>query len=307
MPRRETDRRSTTTSKPKLLSARGSQKTPASRPPSRPTPRTEPVREESEPKPRTLSTSAREVKICGLNAVLAAFRQRPDDIVRAYVTEERIADARNLLKHCAQARKAYHVVTTEELAKITESEHHEGICILVKTRVKPLSVVLDDLPAKNAPAAILLLDRIANPHNLGAIVRVAAHFGVHAIITDASNFSPSPALYRTAEGGMEHVQVVAVKSLVNAAHALQEAGFALVATSSHARKSLFKSKLPRQVAFMLGSESEGLDPHLAKMATATLAVPGTGAVESLNVACAATALLTEFWRTQHEAAPHAES
>lgn len=80
--------------------------------------------------------------------------------------------------------------------------------------------------------------------------------------------------------------------------AFRNAGFSFVATSSHASRSLFGPALPARTVLLLGSESDGLSPALTKRASITLGIPGTGAVESLNVACAASALLTEYFR-QH--------
>jgi TrmH RNA methyltransferase len=69
-----------------------------------------------------------------------------------------------------------------------------------------------------------------------------------------------------------------------------------VATSSHTRESLFGANLPGKVAFLFGSETDGLSDEVFHLAERRLTIPGSGAVESLNVACAAAVVLGAFWQ-----------
>jgi TrmH RNA methyltransferase len=115
---------------------------------------------------------------------------------------------------------------------------------------------------------------------------------------------PSPAAYRTAEGGLETVPAVPLPEPLRALRALHAAGFTLVATSSHAAAPFQATAggLPPRCVLLLGAEGEGLSPALAAAADRNVAIPGTGAVESINVACAAAVLLAEFWRRHRLAA-----
>jgi TrmH RNA methyltransferase len=242
------------------------------------------------------------VKLCGLNACRAIFRHRPDDIVRVYLTEQRLPELRDVLQWCAKERRAYHIVAADELARITQSTHHEGVCILAR-RMKQISLreLRNALSARQTPHCVLMVEGVGNPHNLGAIARVAAHFGAAALILAPGDGADLPTLsaatHRTAEGGLEAVSVSYVSDAVRAARDLVEDGYTLAGTSSHAGASLYAASLPDRVVFLLGSESEGLSPALLAETTECLAIPGTGAVESLNVACATAVLCAEFSRT----------
>lgn len=238
-----------------------------------------------------------EERVYGLHASLAVFRHRPDDIRRVYVDEARLPDVKGLLHWCAQNAIAYHVVGPENLEKVTRSTHHEGVCLLArKPPEADLSAVLYDLAELKGPLRLLLLENVRDPHNVGAIVRTAAHFGVRALLLVGETARRSAALLRTAEGGAEVVQLVSVSDAAKAAAALAEAGFTLLATSSHAKRSLDTAKLPDKVCVLLGAEREGLSRALTSRAHEHIRIDGTGAVESLNVASAAAVTLAALWR-----------
>ena len=122
-----------------------------------------------------------EHKVLGVAACQQLFRDRPSDVIRAYITEERLALFRGQLKTLAASKRAYHVVTEEEILKVTEGNlHSEGICLLVKAKSTPLPAAwIAQLQKRNG--VVLVLEGIENPHNLGAIARVAAGTDVRRI------------------------------------------------------------------------------------------------------------------------------
>src|SRR5512139_4104022 len=106
--------------------------------------RTDPARGALPRKP-----AVRELKYYGTAACRALWQQRPDDVIRIYIDQALIKPFADLLKWAAAHRKAYHIVTGEELEKITESIHHQGICLLA--REKPqihFPVLLKNLKAE---------------------------------------------------------------------------------------------------------------------------------------------------------------
>lgn len=248
------------------------------------------------------SAAAPEIKVHGLNACLAIAARRPDDVRRVYLHSDRLPALGPFLRRCAEHRIAYHVVGDDELAKITQSVHHEGVCFIVRERPP---VGLEALLRRGDPArprCLLYLGGVGNPHNLGAIARVCAHFGVDGVLAAGAESHASPAMLRTAEGGCEYVDVVPVASGPNPLTAARRAGFRLVATSARARASLHDAPLPPRVVVMLGAEATGLSPDVAPLADHTVKIPGTGVLDSINVACAASVLLAEYWRVHRSAA-----
>lgn len=77
--------------------------------------------------------------------------------------------------------------------------------------------------------------------------------------------------------------------------------FRLIATAARATHDLHTRRLPQRIVIMLGSETHGLSPAIAQLADESLRIPGTGKLDSLNVACACSVLLSEYWRTHHAA------
>jgi TrmH RNA methyltransferase len=240
-----------------------------------------------------------ELRIHGLNAVRAVFEHRPQAIRKLYLAEARIPQLQPLLKWCVANRVGYRVVDPADLQKLAASAHHEGVVADV-LREEPASLTawLRDLPA--GPSCLLWLDGVGNPHNLGAILRSAAHFGVSAaLIPKHSTLTLSGAAARVAEGGAEVVPFVRLGREDNAIAQLRGAGFALAATVVRGGADLFSAKLPQRLVYVLGAEGEGMDAELAKACDMRLSIPGSGAVESLNVA-AATAVLLAGW-ARHKA------
>ncbi|CCQ10510.1 hypothetical tRNA/rRNA methyltransferase yfiF [Pseudoalteromonas luteoviolacea B = ATCC 29581] len=240
-----------------------------------------------------------ELKIYGVNSCLAFFSLHPSKLVRAYLSEAAAKGKfKALVKWFVTNKKAYHVVSDLELEKVTESKHHEGVCLLVKAPEQlELASWLTTLPAK-AKGAVLMLDRVANPHNLGAIMRVAAHYGVIGIVTCNPSALRSGSAMRTSEGGAMYVPILKAKSMEQAVKLLKAEKFYVMATSSHHSHDLYQTKLPARSAFILGEESNGIDPVLATISDKNVIVQGTGKVESLNVSVATALLCSEYWR-QH--------
>lgn len=249
--------------------------------------------------PHPKSLNAPEQKVAGQNACRALFRARPHDIRRVYVTEQTLPLFKDVLKMCAEQRIAYHVKTDADLDAVAETVHHDGVLFLARARaegsVDDVVRFADKLGADER-MALVLLENVKNPHNLGAILRVTAHFGVPFCLRAGATPPLSPAVLRTAEGGAEHTDVVDVGDGAAILTALRSRGFRVLATSSHATLELGRATLPPKSVVLFGSEGEGLSPALAKLADDVVAIPGSGALESLNVACASSILLWELWK-----------
>lgn len=250
-----------------------------------------------EPAATAEEAAPRELRLYGRNAVDAVFTRRPEAIRKVYLLEARIPQLQPLLKWCAANRVGYRVVAEDDLRKLAASTHHEGIVAdVLREAPQSLGAWLQALP--EGPACALWLDGVGNPHNLGAILRSAAHFGVSAVLLPkTSPLALSGAAARVAEGGAEAVPFVRLGRDDNALAQLRSAGFALAATVVRGGEDLFAARLPERLVYVLGAEGEGMDAELAKACDLRLGIPGSGKVESLNVS-AATAVLLAQWGQQ---------
>jgi RNA methyltransferase, TrmH family len=246
-----------------------------------------------------------EIKLCGYNACQKLHDTRAEDIIRVYLIETRLEEFSELVKSCVRRRKAYHVVTSEDMDKISGSTHHEGVCIIAKRRLPPSWVTflahLDENDSK--PTLVLILEDVANPHNVGAILRSAANFGCrYVLLPNEKDFKPSAALLRTAEGGGESVEFISAPSINLISTELRQRGMSVFGTALKGRLNLYQTgsagTLPPRLAVMLGNEARGLSPDARKSAEGMITIPGTGAVQSLNVGIAAALVAGEYFR-QH--------
>ncbi len=263
---------------------------PSSRPP-RATPL--PPREGGTPPPPGRGND--ELRLYGWNAVQALFEHRPQALRKLYLTESLIPRMQPVLKWCVANRVGYRVVEDGDLNKLAATTHHEGLVAdVLRAPMLELDEWLATLPA-GAPVLALWLDGVGNPHNFGAILRSAAHFGVAGLLLPpGSTLALSGAAARVAEGGAESVPLVRLPELPEAMAQLRAAGIGLAATLVEGGKDLFATELPQRLVYVMGAEGEGMDRDLAGDCDLQVSIPGSGAVESLNVA-SATAVLLAHW------------
>ena len=235
-----------------------------------------------------------EVRLYGLNAVQAVFGRRPQAIRKLYLLQSRVHALRPLLAWCVQNRVGYRVVAAEDLDRLAASSHHEGVVAdVLRSEPLPMEDWLATL-APGAPALALWLDGVGNPHNFGAILRSAAHFGAAVLLPAQSTLALSGAAARVAEGGAEGVALVRLPGNDEALARLHAAGFVSAATVVRDGEDLFAMQPQARLVYVMGAEGEGMDAGLAGACRHRVSIPGTGAVESLNVA-AATAVFLAHW------------
>jgi TrmH RNA methyltransferase len=244
-----------------------------------------------------------EICLCGLAAVRARFERDAGSVVRLFFDEPTGRKIGALCKALAAARKVYRCVPPAELEKISGSLHHGGIVAVVsapKLRA-PTAVDIRAWAAQRAP--LLVLDRIGNAHNLGAIARTAAFFGVEHLVIPAHPAAalPNVAAHRVAEGGLEHVTVWRVPELAAFCRELAAAGYEVVGAAAGSAELRREIGVRRQdsgrrqpVALVLGNEEHGLAPEVAAACTRRVTIGGSGRVESLNVSAAAAVLIHDL-------------
>ena len=231
------------------------------------------------------------LNVCGLAAVEALFLSDAARVERLFF-EPRLARAlaapRRLL---AKTHKPYREVEAAELARIAGTPRHGGVVAV--TRPKALLGLDPSLAAGWARdgRVLLILDGIGNPHNLGAIVRSAAYFGVRRVVLAdrAEQALPSAASYRVAEGALDRVTLY--RATLTAALPALKRFYRIAGTALGGGIPLAEFRSTRPVALILGNEETGIDPAILALCDTVVTIPGTGRVQSLNVAAAAAVLL----------------
>lgn len=243
---------------------------------------------------------AKELNVCGWQAVSTLFAQHPGEIKRLFFDAATGKRGGNLCSYLATNKKVYRQVSAEDLEKIAGSVHHGGIVAVIDER--PLKKVTREVVEGwlKTCAPLLILDRVGNANNLGAIVRTAAFFGVKAVIVPdhPAQAMPSEAAWRVAEGGMEFVDFYRVPALLEFCTQLKRHFFVVGTSLTGTQLSPSEAKargLPRPPAIILGNEEKGIAPNLANVCDRLVKIPGTNSVESLNVSAAAAVLCWEFF------------
>jgi TrmH RNA methyltransferase len=257
------------------------------------------------PKVREPAEAQREIRLYGLNACLAAFAKRPEALRKVYLTETRIPALKPVLAWCVKHRLGYRVVEDADLDKLTSSRHHEGVCFeMLRSAPLGLGELIAGQPKAPDASLLLWLDGVGNPHTLGALLRSAAHFGdAGVVVPPESSLDVSGAAARVAEGAAEVVPLARADS--RARDVLRANGYVLAATVPRNGEPLYETTLPPRLALAFGAEGEGMSGALVEAADLRITIPGTAAIESLNVAASVAVVLGEYWRQRHARTPRA--
>jgi tRNA G18 (ribose-2'-O)-methylase SpoU len=153
-----------------------------------------------------------------------------------------------------------------------------------------------ELSARTTPSGLIVaLDHVGNPHNAGAILRTAAFFGARGlVIGGGSREALAPAALRVAEGGAEHVPIVHVEDLTAALKGLRALGLTIVGADNSAKQTTHGLQWPARCVLVLGHEREGLSPAARKLCDERVRIPGSAAIDSLNVSVAAGVLIAGY-------------
>ena len=227
--------------------------------------------------------------VCGANAVAALFARRADAVQRLFYTEAMRQVAGPFCAQLARAHRPYRMMPADELARAAGTPHHGGICAVATAREVPLLNAV----APPQHRLLLALDGVGNPHNLGAIARSAAFFGVQALLLHETPGGAmlSDAAYRVAEGGLEYLAVYRTGDLARAVRALQPWYRSVAATLAAEGVPPRDIPVDRPTLLVLGHEEHGVSADVLAACRRQVRVTPRGAIQSLNVAQAAAVLL----------------
>lgn len=209
--------------------------------------------------------------------------------------------ANDLIKELIHTAKTHKVqinyVPAEKLKRMSSRNHQGVICILSAVSYSSLDNIIDKVFSDGREPFLLLLDRITDVRNFGAIARTAECAGVDAIVVPEKGNAPigSDAM-KTSAGALNHVAVCRERDLKRTIQLLHDSGIRVIACTEKTDKNLYEVNLTGPVALIMGSEEDGISDELLRSADELAKIPLKGKIGSLNVSVAAGVALYEVVR-----------
>jgi len=237
--------------------------------------------------------------IFGFHAIISRLRQHPGSIREIYLDANRQDQrARDLMNLAETTSTRLILCDQDRVHKMTGTTHHQGVAAHVM-KLQQYATLEDLLDGLTEPAFLLVLDGVKDPHNLGACLRVADAFGVHAVIVPKDRaVGLSATVHKVASGAADTVPFFAVTNLARTLRELKEAGIWVAGTAADASATLASVTLTKPIAWVLGAEGEGMRRLTRETCDQLVSIPMSGSIESLNVSVSAGICLFETYR-QH--------
>lgn len=185
-------------------------------------------------------------------------------------------------------------VPVEKLDSITKKNHQGAICFLSAITYASLDNIVSECFQQGKTPYVLLLDRITDVRNFGAIARTAECAGMHAIVIPGKGSAQinSDAM-KTSAGALNFIPVCREPNLKETINYLKNSGIQVVACTEKAEKLIYEIDLKIPTAILLGSEEDGISPEYLKLASDAAQIPLAGEIGSLNVSVAGAVVIFE--------------
>lgn len=233
--------------------------------------------------------------VFGIRAVEETLRSGKE-IEKVYFTKGQL----NLveLKETIKARNIpFSIVPEEKLNTFTRKNHQGIVCFTSPVNYCKIENVIMDAFDKGKNPLVLILDRVTDVRNFGAIARTAECAGVDAVIIPikGSAMITSDAI-KTSSGALNFIPVCREENLKNTIKYLKDSGLQVVGCTEKEGDYLYKVDLSTPTAIIMGSEEDGISDEYLKLCDQLVMIPMTGQVASLNVSVAAGVLIYEAVR-----------
>ena len=235
--------------------------------------------------------------IFGTRAVIEAIKGR-QEIEKIFVQSGLANElVRELISLARESQLPLVFIPQQKLNRMSSKNHQGVICMLSAVRYAMLEDLIDQAYGMGKDPFFLILDRVTDVRNFGALARTAECAGITGIIIAARGNAPITGdAMKTSAGALSHLPVCRVDDLRKAIQNLKSNGIHVVACTEKTETPIYAIDMGRPVAIVLGSEEDGISPTLLKDADALAGIPMYGQIQSLNVSVAAGIVLYEAIR-----------
>ena len=237
--------------------------------------------------------------IYGRNAV-AELLKSGQTINKVWISKEaRGNDLEKIISELKKEKIVYIFVDKEKLDTI--QENNQGIIASINPfEYVEIDEILKEKEIRNEDSFILVLDKIEDTHNLGAI-RVAEAAGVHGIIIPKRNAAGvTPLTIKTSAGAVSHIKIARVTNIVQTLKELKEKGMWVVGTDLETDNMYTKTNLTGDMVVVIGNEEKGISRLVKEECDILVKIPMIGKVQSLNASVSAGIIIYEIIRQRLE-------
>jgi 23S rRNA (guanosine2251-2'-O)-methyltransferase len=191
----------------------------------------------------------------------------------------------------------YQHVPVEKLNRITRKNHQGVVAFVSAITYHPIEEIVQSLFEKGENPLILILDRVTDVRNFGAIARTAECAGVHAILVPLQGSAQMNAdAMKTSAGALNNIPVSRSRNLNESIDFLKNSGLQIVAATEKTEENYYVVDFTLPTAIIMGSEEDGVSPAYLKKCNHKVRIPMNGTTDSLNVSVAAGILIYEAVR-----------
>ena len=195
----------------------------------------------------------------------------------------------------------YTFVPAEKLKRLSAKNHQGVICLLSSVVYASLDNLIDRAYSEGREPFLLILDRITDVRNFGAISRTAECAGVDGIVVGEKGNAPiSSDAMKTSAGALNHLPVCREKDLKKTMKFLRDNGIRIIACTEKAGKTIYEVEINGPVALIVGSEEDGIADILIREADELVRIPMKGKIGSLNVSVATGVAVYEIVRRRQQ-------
>ena len=235
--------------------------------------------------------------IFGKNSVLEALTAADREINKIIISNNIHSDAKlNKIKELAKSKGIVYQFAAKEKFQPYAEYNHQGVI----AQISPVKYIeLEDFlekPHKND--AVVILDGVEDPHNLGAVIRTCVCAGVSAIIIPSRiSVQVNSIVEKTSAGAINHIPIIKVNSPVNAVQKLKNNDWWIIATDASAKDNYYDiDYCGMNCAIIMGAEHAGVSRSLLKLSDYIVKIPMMNNFNSLNVSNALSAIIFETVR-----------
>jgi len=235
--------------------------------------------------------------IFGIHPVIEALRSGKE-LEKVYLRNGLRNEAiPGLLSELREKRIPFQFVPVEKINRMSQKNHQGILAQVAEIEYNDIEKIIPGLYESGKVPFILVLDRITDVRNMGAIARTAEGAGIHALVLPTGESAQINAdAVKTSSGALHTLPVCRTESLVKTVTFLKESGLQVVAATEKAERLLYDADFTRPTAIILGSEDTGIERNLILLSDIQVKIPLYGTIQSLNVSVAASILMYEAVR-----------